>query len=176
MTQNHLKLFSSLQLKFISFFCACFITFPNSFSTSYFFSTTPTEMSEDSESTTAPVKPEKRPKKTAAASTAAGGGSGLGKGKGLRAQQASKRHRKPAKEPILGITKPAIRRLARRGGVKRLSGLIYEETRGVMKNFLTSVLKDSTVYTLHARRKTITAMDVVSALKRNGKVLYGFGG
>merc|ERR1711915_978126 len=28
-------------------------------------------------------------------------------------------------------TKPAIRRLARRGGVKRISGLIYEETRGV---------------------------------------------
>jgi hypothetical protein len=32
-----------------------------------------------------------------------------------------------------GITKPAIRRLARRGGVKRISGLIYEETRGVLK-------------------------------------------
>ena len=27
---------------------------------------------------------------------------------------------------IRGITKPAIRRLARRGGVKRISGLIYE--------------------------------------------------
>jgi histone H4 len=27
---------------------------------------------------------------------------------------------------IEGITKPAIRRLARRGGVKRISGLIYE--------------------------------------------------
>ena len=26
-----------------------------------------------------------------------------------------------------GITKPAIRRLARRGGVKRISGLIYED-------------------------------------------------
>lgn len=34
---------------------------------------------------------------------------------------------------LLGITKPAIRRLARRGGVKRISGLIYEETRGVLK-------------------------------------------
>ena len=30
--------------------------------------------------------------------------------------------------PIQGITKPAIRRLARRGGVKRISGLIYEES------------------------------------------------
>jgi hypothetical protein len=34
---------------------------------------------------------------------------------------------------VAGITKPAIRRLARRGGVKRISGLIYEETRGVLK-------------------------------------------
>ena len=45
--------------------------------------------------------------------------------------------------PILnataGITKPAIRRLARRGGVKRISGLIYEETRGVLKIFLENV-------------------------------------
>ena len=31
-----------------------------------------------------------------------------------------------------GITKPAIRRLARRGGVKRISGLIYEEVLPLM--------------------------------------------
>jgi hypothetical protein len=41
--------------------------------------------------------------------------------------------------PRAGITKPAIRRLARRGGVKRISGLIYEETRGVLKIFLENV-------------------------------------
>jgi len=35
-----------------------------------------------------------------------------------------------------GITKPAIRRLARRGGVKRISGLIYEETRGCSQDLL----------------------------------------
>ena len=34
------------------------------------------------------------------------------------------------RDNIQGITKPAIRRLARRGGVKRISGLIYEEVRG----------------------------------------------
>ena len=42
------------------------------------------------------------------------------------------------RDNIQGITKPAIRRLARRGGVKRISGLIYEETRGVLKIFLES--------------------------------------
>ncbi len=47
------------------------------------------------------------------------GGKGLGKG-------GAKRHKKVLRDNIQGITKPAIRRLARRGGVKRISGLIYE--------------------------------------------------
>ena len=78
--------------------------------------------------------------------------------------------------PSAGITKPAIRRLARRGGVKRISGLIYEETRGVLKVFLENVIRDAVTYTEHARRKTVTAFDVVYALKRQGRTLYGFGG
>jgi histone H4 len=75
-----------------------------------------------------------------------------------------------------GVTKPAIRRLARRGGVKRISGLIYEETRGVLKSFIEKVVHDAVVYTEHAKRKTVTALDVVYALKRQGRTLYGFGG
>ena len=70
----------------------------------------------------------------------------------------------------------SLHSLARRGGVKRISGLIYEETRGVLKVFLENVIRDSVTYTEHARRKTVTAMDVVYALKRQGKTLYGFGG
>lgn len=97
-----------------------------------------------------------------------GGGYGLGKG-------GAKRHRKVLRDNIQGITKPAIRRLARRGGVKRISGLIYEETRGVLKVFLESVIRDAVTYTEHAHRRTVTAMDVVYALKRQGKTLYGFG-
>ena len=31
-------------------------------------------------------------------------------------------------------------------------------------------------YTEYAKRKTVTAMDVVYALKRQGRTLYGFGG
>src|SRR5207244_11423093 len=62
------------------------------------------------------------------------GGKGLGKG-------GAKRHRKVLRDNIQGITKPAIRRLARRGGVKRISGLVYEETRGVLKIFLENVIR-----------------------------------
>ena len=68
------------------------------------------------------------------------GGKGLGKG-------GAKLHRKILRDNIQGITKPAIRRLARRGGVKRISGLIYEETRGVLKVFLENVIGDAVTYT-----------------------------
>ena len=97
-------------------------------------------------------------------------GSGKGKGKTV-----TKRHRKVVPNQNQGITKPAIRRIARRGGVKRISGMMYEETRGVLRTFLGNIIKDSVTYTEHARRKTVTALDVVYALKRQGKTLYGFG-
>ena len=96
------------------------------------------------------------------------GGKGYGKG-------GAKRHRRVLRDNIQGITKPAIRRLARRGGVKRISGLIYDETRGVLKVFLENIIRDAVTYTEHARRKTVVAMDIVYALKRQGRPLYGFG-
>jgi histone H4 len=95
------------------------------------------------------------------------GGKGLGKG--------AKRHKKVLRDNIQGITKPAIRRLARRGGVKRISGAIYEEVRNVLKYFLQSVVQDAVTYTDHGKRKTVTAMDVVYSLKRQGRMLYGYG-
>ena len=61
--------------------------------------------------------------------------------------------------------------MARKGGVKRISGLIYEDTRGVLKVFLENVNRDAVTYTEHAKRKTVTAMDVVYALKRQGRTL-----
>ena len=92
----------------------------------------------------------------------------------------AKRHRKILRDNIQGITKPAIRRLSRRGGVKRISATIYDETRGVLKIFLenvshfffvpvagagdssslSQVIRDSVTYTEHAKRKTVTALDV----------------
>ncbi|XP_037476633.1 uncharacterized protein LOC119354027 [Triticum dicoccoides] len=126
------------------------------------------------QATTAPRPPSALSTRTKASSSATMSGRGKG-GKGL-GKGGAKRHRKVLRDNIQGITKPAIRRLARRGGVKRISGLIYEETRGVLKIFLENVIRDAVTYTEHARRKTVTAMDVVYALKRQGRTLYGFGG
>jgi histone H4 len=100
---------------------------------------------------------------------------GRGKGNIGLGRTGLKRHAPKVKDTIQGITKPAIRRLARRGGVKRLSGLVYEETRSVLREFLFGIIKDATCYMDCARRKTVTAMDVVLALKRAGRTLYGFG-
>jgi len=91
------------------------------------------------------------------------GKSGIGKKSKLRV---------PNKE----ITKPAIRRLARRGGVKRISGLMYPEVRGVLRIFLDQIIRVSVTYMDHCNRKTVTCMDVIYALKREGRTLYGFGG
>ena len=107
--------------------------------------------------------------------------SGRGKGgKGLGKSVVAKRHggvlRGHVGGRIGGMNKPAIRRLARRGGVKRISGWIYEEIRGELKVFLENVLRDTVTYTEYAKRRTVTPLDVVHVLKRQGKTLYGFGG
>ena len=94
---------------------------------------------------------------------------GTGKGGAVR-------HRKILRDNICGITKNDIRRLARRGGVKRISGLIYEETRGALVDFLKKVIADVVIMAEIDRRMTVRAMDVVYALKRHGRTIYGYGG
>lgn len=98
------------------------------------------------------------------------GGKGLGKG------AAPLRHRKVHREAINGISKNELRRLARRGGVKRIASSIYDESRDALKWFLTEIIHSAVTYTEHARRTTVTCQDVVYALKRHGRTLYGFGG
>lgn len=99
------------------------------------------------------------------------GGKGGKGGKG-----GAKRHRKLLRDSIQGVTKPALRRLARRAGIKRISGLLYEELRDVLrKQIMEPMIRDAVTYMEHARRKTVTAQDVVYATKRQGSPLYGFG-
>ncbi|XP_032637562.1 histone H4-like [Chelonoidis abingdonii] len=102
--------------------------------------------------------------------------SGRGKGGKVLGKGAAKRNRKVFRDKIQGITKPAICCLARRSGVKCISGLIYEETQGVLKVFLENVICDAVTYTEHAKRKTVMVMDVVYALNHQAHTLYGFGG
>lgn len=40
---------------------------------------------------------------------------------------------------------------------------------------IVKVTTDSIVYAESGKRRTVTAMDVVYALKKNGKTIYGYG-
>ncbi|RDA96093.1 hypothetical protein CP533_1713 [Ophiocordyceps camponoti-saundersi (nom. inval.)] len=55
------------------------------------------------------------------------------------------------------------RRLARRGGVKRISAGIYDE-----------ILQSCVIYVEYRNAKTITTLDVIHSLARLGRPVYGF--
>lgn len=102
-------------------------------------------------------------------------------GKGLGKRGAARR-RKVLRNNIQRITKPAIRRLLRRGCVKRISILIYEEARNVFKvsvprsrRALESVICDSVSYNEHSPRKTVVALHAVYTHTCQYHTLYGSG-
>ena len=85
------------------------------------------------------------------------------------------RHRHQRRHMEAKISKAAIRKLARRGGVKRIDALVYDETRDVLKSFLRKVISKTIPYTEYAGRKTVTPADVVHGLRVCGTTLYMFG-
>ena len=93
-----------------------------------------------------------------------------GESKGLN----SKRIRKVLRDNVRSVTKGSIRLLALRAGIKRISGLLYEEVRGVLKGFVEGVVRDATAYTEYAKKRTVTTGAVVAALKKRGRALYGY--
>ena len=101
---------------------------------------------------------------------------GKGKVGKLSSKGKAKRHmKKTASRASYQVTKGALRRLARRGGVRRISDNSYNSVREFCDTMIVKVTTDSIVYAESAKRKTVTAMDVVYALKKNGKTLYGYG-
>ena len=96
---------------------------------------------------------------------------GKGGGKGI---QKRRRQRLVVRDAIHGITKSAICQLVRRGGVEQIPGLIYEETRGVLKQFLEAIIKDAILFTQYNNWCTVTPIDIVFALKQHGWNMYGF--
>jgi histone H4 len=71
---------------------------------------------------------------------------------------------------------PALRRLARRGGVKRISAPCYDSARDALRDFLRALLGDCVTLVQHKRRHTVVLQDVLFALKRHGRTLYGWAG
>ncbi|KAK9435277.1 hypothetical protein VB005_10072 [Metarhizium brunneum] len=115
-------------------------------------------------------------------------GPGKGKGNGVAgktpfAKGRAARHRKILRDTIDGIRTHREwsgeltlegRRLARRGGVKRISADIYDESRRVLRLKLEEILRICVVYVEHRQAKTVTVDDVIFALRQIGRPIYGF--
>lgn len=94
----------------------------------------------------------------------------LGKGKVGNIKRHLSRYNR--RRPEGKISKSALKRLARKGGIKRINTLVYDDARNALRKFLFDIIRDSVTYAEHARRKTVKTMDVLYALKRNGRTLY----
>ena len=90
----------------------------------------------------------------------------MAKGKG-KARKSGGGKAKPG-----SISKGGIRRLARRAGVKRISANVYDEVRGALKDFIGSVMADTVTVMELTKKKTVSAGDVLYALRKAGKTLY----
>lgn len=88
------------------------------------------------------------------------------------ATRGPRRHQARLHDNIKGITKPAIRRLCRRAGVKRINSLVYDETRKIVEGWLDEAVEKSMHYMEHARRKTVSVMDVAHALDQMKNKFY----
>ncbi|KAL5621853.1 hypothetical protein BROUX41_005798 [Berkeleyomyces rouxiae] len=113
--------------------------------------------------------------------SAAGSGSG-----GAARQGSSVAQPRPAaggkvvrgKTVVNGFSAPGTerrhRRLARRGGVKRISANIYPTVRIALKIRLQTILREAIIRCEYAGRNTVSVHDVLYALQRQGTPIYGF--
>lgn len=91
-------------------------------------------------------------------------GSGIKKaGKGLAKSEAKRHSRKVASDII---SRPALRRIAHRGGVKRIAGNTYEIAREDIENFMHNVIKSAVQCVNYAKRHTMMKKDIQFALAR----------
>lgn len=65
-----------------------------------------------------------------------------------------------------------LRRLARRGGVSRVSPSCYSAVELALRSWLRDVIQKAFVYTSYSRRITMSEMDVVYGLKKKGITMY----
>jgi histone H3/H4 len=72
--------------------------------------------------------------------------------------------RKILRDNIQGITKPALQRLAYTAGVTNMSGVIYEELRGVLKAEMENIIRKVIIYLEHARKITIDEFMVAASI------------
>jgi histone H4 len=103
------------------------------------------------------------------------GNNGAGKSPMTTVTKSKAIFKRDLKKQRRNISVGAIRRLARKAGCVRMTSDVVPEAEGALRNFLHGIIKDAVVYTEYAKRSTVQVSDVIFALKRNNKTLYGFG-
>jgi histone H4 len=79
--------------------------------------------------------------------------------------QGPKRHRKILRDKVQGLKKGQFQRLSYKAGVKSLSGLCYEDLRGITKVLIENILRDAITMTQSRRGKTVSLNDVLSGIR-----------
>ena len=77
-----------------------------------------------------------------------------------------------ARRNLFGLSKPSMRRLARRGGVKRMLESTHEAMAGALSTYLREVLGSAVSLVKLSDRKTVMHRDVVEALRVQNRTLY----
>lgn len=90
-----------------------------------------------------------------------------------RTATARLRHKQPFREAHEELRWAYIRKLARKGGVKRLSKNVYEPMSRFIIREGEKLLLDARVITEHMRRSTITVNDLLLAMRDKGVRMYG---
>ena len=76
-------------------------------------------------------------------------------------------------DPKKGFTRPAIQRICRRAGVKRISGKLYPTAREILSEYTRSVVFVALATMESGSRKTLSTKDVKFALAYHGRTVYG---
>lgn len=92
-------------------------------------------------------------------------------GKGPKSQAV--RHRQ-TKAPIDTLTRPVMRRIGRRAGIRRVSKTLYPYMRKALVDFLISILKWAILLMEHKKVSTLGVFEVIAAMEANGRPLWGF--
>lgn len=83
----------------------------------------------------------------------------------MSGKKVARKPKRMLRDNIRGLTKPAITRVARQGGVTRLDGLTYDEIRGITAVRLDALLRSTLTFTQNGRRKIVSTTDVVNGIE-----------
>lgn len=86
----------------------------------------------------------------------------------------SGRGRDGKKRNSLLVSGSDIRRLARRGGLKKISKPVVEQVRMILRIFLQNVIQDAFAYVTETGEKSVTVLEVMRALKKQAEFIDDF--